>query len=59
MTVYYIEYIAYQIYSNKCNGGKTDVKKKDEQNEESYERKRQNQNTKDKYLKKGQKVIPK
>jgi hypothetical protein len=39
------------------NDGKTDVKKKDEQNEESYERKRQNQVTKDKYLEKGRKVV--
>jgi hypothetical protein len=42
-----------------CNGDKKNVKKKDEQNEESYKRKRQNQDTKDKYLEKGQKVVPK
>jgi hypothetical protein len=30
--------------------GKKDVKKKDEQNEESYRRKHQNQDTKDKHL---------
>jgi hypothetical protein len=38
-------------------GGKMDVKKKDEQNEESYEKKRQNQVIKDKYLEKGRKVV--
>jgi hypothetical protein len=34
----------------QCNGEKKVVKKKDEQNEVSYERKRQNQDTKNKYL---------
>jgi hypothetical protein len=33
--------------------------KKDEQNEESYGRKHQNSDTKDKYLKKEQKVVQK
>jgi hypothetical protein len=36
----------------QCNGEKKVVKKKDEQNEESYEKKRQNKDTKNKYLKK-------
>jgi hypothetical protein len=36
----------------QCNGKKKVVKKKDEQNEESYEKKRQNQDTKNKYLEK-------
>jgi hypothetical protein len=43
----------------QCNDGKKDVKKKDKQNEESYERKRQNQDTKDKYLENERKVVPK
>jgi hypothetical protein len=43
----------------QCNGDKKDIKKKDEQNEESYKRKRQNQDTKDKCLEKEQKVVPK
>jgi superfamily I DNA and/or RNA helicase len=43
----------------QCNDGKKNVKKKDKHNEESYERKRQNQDTKDKYLKKERKVVPK
>jgi hypothetical protein len=50
--------VIHQRYE-QCNGGKTDAKKKDEQNEKSYERKRQNQDTKDKYLKKERKVVPK
>jgi hypothetical protein len=41
----------------QCNDGKNDVKKKDKQNEESYERKHQNQYIKDKYLKKERNVI--
>jgi hypothetical protein len=36
----------------QCNGGKKVVKKKDEQNEESYEKNHQNQDIKDKYLEK-------
>jgi hypothetical protein len=35
------------------------AKQKDEQSEESYERKRPNLDTKDQYLKKEQKVVPK
>jgi hypothetical protein len=34
-----------------------DVKKKDEQNDESYERKHPNLDTKDKYLEKERKVV--
>jgi hypothetical protein len=41
----------------QCNVGKKDAKKKDEQNEESYGRKLQNQDTKYKYLTKEQKVV--
>jgi hypothetical protein len=41
------------------NNGKKGVKKKDEQNEESYESRRQNQDAKDKYLEKEWKVVPK
>jgi hypothetical protein len=41
------------------NVSKKDVKKKDEHNEESYGRKHKNQDTKDKYLKMEQKVVPK
>jgi hypothetical protein len=36
----------------QCNGEKKVIKKKDGQNEESYERKRQNQDIKNKYLEK-------
>jgi Mg-chelatase subunit ChlI len=36
----------------QCNGKKKVVKNKDEQNEESYEKKRQNQDTKNKYQEK-------
>jgi hypothetical protein len=36
----------------QSNGKKNVVKKKDEQNEESYEKKHQNQDTKNKYLEK-------
>jgi hypothetical protein len=43
----------------QCNDSKTNAKKKYEQNGELYERKRQNQDTKDKYLEKGWKVVPK
>jgi hypothetical protein len=38
---------------------KKDVKKKDEQNDESYERKHHNQDTKDKYLEMERKVVSK
>jgi hypothetical protein len=38
----------------QCNGEKNVVKKKDGQNEESYEKKLQNQDTKNKYLEKEQ-----
>jgi hypothetical protein len=41
------------------NNGKKDVKKRDEQNAESYERKCQNQDIKDKYLEKEQKMVRK
>jgi hypothetical protein len=43
----------------QCNGDKKDAKQKDEQSEESYEKKHQNQDIKDQYLKKKQKVVPK
>jgi hypothetical protein len=43
----------------QCNGDKKDAKQKDEQSEESYERKCQNLDTKDQYLEKKQKVVPK
>jgi hypothetical protein len=43
----------------QCNGEKNVVNKKDEQNEESYEKKRQNQDTKNKYLEKERQVVPK
>jgi hypothetical protein len=34
----------------QCNGKKKVIKKKDEQNEESYEKKHQNQDTNNKYM---------
>jgi hypothetical protein len=43
----------------QCNDGNNDVKKKDWQNEESYDKKRQNQDTKDNYLEKERKMVPK